>query len=59
MPYVIVKSKKGNKEGYRVRSEKRDDAGRYHYFSKEPLTKEMADKQRKAILISEFGRKKK
>jgi hypothetical protein len=54
MPYVIVESKKGSISGYRVRKDKRDPkTGKFHYFSKEPMTLEMAKKQIKALYISE------
>lgn len=59
MPYVIVESKKGSKSGYRVRKEKRDpESGKFHYFSKEPISLEMAKKQVKALYVSESRSKK-
>ena len=48
MPYIIVESKKGSKSGYRVRKEHRDADGKFRYFSKEPMTLEMAKKHVKA-----------
>ena len=46
MPYKVV----AVKGGYKV---KKDQRGRPKYFSSEPLTKEMAEKQMKAIYYSE------
>ena len=54
MAYVVVKSKKGSVDGYRVRKEDRDPkTGKFHYFSKEPLTHEMARKQQEALYASQ------
>ena len=58
MPYVIVESKKGSTNGYRVRKEHRDPkTGKFRYFSKEPMTLEMAKKQVKALYLSESRKK--
>lgn len=55
MPYIIVKSKTGNKNGYRVRKKFKNTTGplkgKYHYFSKKPLTKRMASQQLKALYV--------
>jgi hypothetical protein len=52
MPYVIVKSTKGNVHGYRVRKQERDpETGKFHYFSKHPISLEMAKKQLAALHI--------
>ena len=49
MPYKVV----AVKGGYKV---KKDQPGRPVYFSKSPITKAMAEKQMKALYISEFKR---
>lgn len=54
MPYVVV----AVKGGYKVRKEKPEANGRYRYFSKEPLTQTMAEKQRKALYLAEARKKK-
>ena len=55
MPYVIVESKKGSKSGYRVRKEKRDpETGKFRYFSKEPMTLEMAKKHQWKVLAADL-----
>jgi hypothetical protein len=55
MPYVITPVKEKGKKGYKVC--KRDEPKRC--FSKDPLPKERAEKQRTAIILSELGRSKK
>jgi hypothetical protein len=50
MPYVIVQVK----DGYKVRSEKRDKNGKFKYFSKKGLSKKDAESQRKAIYASKY-----
>lgn len=60
MPYVIVPSKKDGVEGYRVRKKDRNpETGKFHYFSKHPISMEMAKKQIAALHISENARRKK
>jgi hypothetical protein len=54
MPYVIVRAKEGKKKGYKVC--KKDEPKKC--FSKDPLPKERAMKQRVAIIISQKQRKK-
>lgn len=54
MPYDIVKSSEKGKVGYKVC--KRDKPEKC--FSNHPLTKEVAQKQRTAIILSELGRSK-
>lgn len=46
MPYKVVKVK----GGYKV---KKDVPGRAKYFSKDPLTKAMAESQMRALYLSE------
>jgi len=45
MPYVIVKVK----DGYKVRTEERKADGKFHYFSKHGISKDMAERQRRAL----------
>lgn len=47
MPYKVVKVK----GGYKV---KKDQPGRPVFFSKEPQTKEMAERQLRALYRSEY-----
>lgn len=54
MPYIIKEATKDGKKGYKVC--KKDEPKRC--FSKNPLPKEKAFKQRIAIIISEKNRKK-
>jgi hypothetical protein len=49
MPYVIVKVK----DGYKVRTEERKADGKFHYFSKHGISKDMAERQRRALYASE------
>ena len=59
MPYVIVASTKNGQEGFRVRKRERDpETGKFHYFSKHPLTLEMAKKQLAALHIRDKRRTK-
>ena len=51
MPFQIVKVS----NGFKV---KKKQAGRPKFFSKKPLTKEMATKQMKALYVSENKPKK-
>lgn len=60
MPYVIVPSNRNGVEGFRVRKKDRDpETGKFHYFSKHPLTLEMAKKQVAALHISKNAKRKK
>ena len=56
MPYTIIKSKQGPVVGFRVRKKARDSNGRFKYFSKHPLSLRMAERQRKALYVSERKR---
>lgn len=51
MPYQVVKVS----NGFKV---KKKQPGRPVYFSNKPLTKSTAEKQMKAIIISELKKKK-
>ena len=55
MPYVILPKTQEGKKGYKVCKADNPDK----CFSKKPLTKETAIKQRAAIAISEVQRSKK
>lgn len=55
MPYVILPKTEEGKKGYKVCKADNPDK----CFSKKPLTKETAIKQRAAIAISEVQRSKK
>lgn len=57
MPYEIVKSVAGGKEGYRVR-ESKDKHKPPYYLSKKALPLETAKKQRTAVILSEMGKSK-
>lgn len=60
MPYVIVPSTKDGVDGYRVRKRDRDPVtGKFRYFSKHPLTLEVAKKQIAALHISDNTKRKK
>jgi hypothetical protein len=57
MPYVIVPSTRDGVDGYRVRKKERDPkTGKFRYFSKHPLTLEVAKKQLIALHISDAKR---
>lgn len=49
MPYVIV----AVKGGFKVRTKTRGKDGKFHYFSKHPLSRDVAERQRVAIIISQ------
>ena len=53
MPYIIRESIEGDTKGYKVC--KKDNTRKC--FSKHPLPKERAEKQRTAIILSELSRK--
>lgn len=53
MPYVIVKSVKDGVYGFRVRKSTRGSDGRFRYFSKHPISLEMAKRQLRALYRSE------
>lgn len=57
MPYDIVKSVAGGKEGYRVR-ESKDKHKPPYFLSKKALPLEVAKKQRIAVILSEMGKSK-
>jgi len=55
MPYEIVEASEKGKKGYKVC--KKDNPSKC--FSNHPLSKEVAQKQRTAIILSELGRSSK